>query len=393
MKQSMNQSLSSPNKSKIKILHLITGLNVGGAEMALSRLVSGMDKEKYNTCVVSMIKPGPVGDLITKSGIAIYSLDIPQGKISLNGFLKFIKILHQFQPDILQTWLYHADLLGLIAGKLTGVRSILWNIRCSAMDIKESPLMSKVVTKICAILSPIPNAIIANSKTGIKDHQNLGYRPREWFLIPNGIDTSVFKPESTYRAIIRREFGLNEKNIVVGLVGRLHLQKDHPNFLHAASIIHKDNKDIIFFIVGDGPDNYKNELLKLANSLSIEKNIIWAGSRHDMPQIYNCFDCLVLSSAYGEGFPNVIAEGMASGIPCISTNIGDASEIVETMGTIIPPGNPKILADSILELLHKSEEEKKQISLLSRLSIIEKYELAKMINIYSSYYEYIFSRQ
>lgn len=352
---------------RLRILHLITSLDTGGAEITLARVVEGINRENFESRVVSLIPIGTVGQNIRARGIPVETLDMEPGKPSIRGFAKLVHILRTYQPDILQTWLYHADLLGLLAGKITGIPVIIWNIRSSEMDFKQYRPLSGLVLKICTLLSSIPDTIVINSQAGIRHHQQLGYHPKTWQIIPNGIDTTLFKPDPAAGAQFRKKFQIADTDRLIGLVGRLDPMKDHQTFLLAAAKIQQELKQVQFICVGDGTPAYRQSLEAFANNAGVT-NIIWAGTQTDMPAVYNALDFLALSSK-GEGFPNVVAEAMACGIPCVATDVGDTAHIIGKTGKIIPPGNAEVLSESMSNLLKLTSAQKQKLGIQARRRI------------------------
>jgi glycosyltransferase involved in cell wall biosynthesis len=370
----------------VRILHLITSLNTGGAEMSLARLVSGMNRDKFESRVVSLIPLGPVGGQIQQQGIPVESLEMPPGQATLAGFVKLLRLLRAYRPDILQTWLYHADLLGLLAGKLAGVPVIAWNVRSSEMDFSKYRRLSGLVARLCALLSGLPQVVVVNSQAGERHHERAGYHPRHWQVIPNGVDTTLFAPNQAAGSLLRAQWNIPAGERVIGLVGRLDPQKDHPSFLKAAALASQTFPSARFVCVGGGPAVYLSELKALAMELGLEERVIWTGARGDMPAVYNALDLLALSSAYGEGFPNVVAEAMACGVPCVVTEVGDAAQIVGNCGVSVPPGDPSALTEGLLRLLLLPDSERESHGGCARQRIQANFSLENMLARYEMLY-------
>jgi glycosyltransferase involved in cell wall biosynthesis len=369
----------------IRILHLITSLNTGGTEIALLRLLENLDQQKFENHVISLIPTGPIGEQIRALGIPVTSLEMPPGRPTLRGFRQLLILLRRFKPHILQTWLYHADLLGLLAAKLIGVPTVVWNIRSAEMDFSQYRKLSGLVVRVCALLSGKPTAIIINSQAGLNVHTRLGYRPPKWCLIPNGIDTERFTPDARARQFVRRDWGISPTETLIGLVGRLDPMKDHPTFLKAAAIVQRRNPKARFVCIGDGPGPYLAELKELTEQLGLS-SVLWPGPRADLPAVYNALDLLV-SSSIGEGFPNVVAEAMACERPCVVTDVGDSAKMVAGTGVSVPPKNPEALAEAILQALELPETERVRQGQKARQQITEKFGLAQMVNAYQTLYE------
>jgi glycosyltransferase involved in cell wall biosynthesis len=370
----------------MQIIHLITSLDVGGTETALYRLLASMDRSTFENRVICLIPPGPVGEKIASLGIPVTSLNMPPGRPTLAGFIQLISLLRKTKPDILQTWLYHADLLGLLAGKLAGVPSILWNIRSTDMDFSQYRKLSQVVVRSCALLSGFPSAVIANSQAGKNFHEKMGYRPREWVQIYNGINTNEFGPNPAARLKIRQELGLSEIDLLVGMVARYDPMKGYDNFLEAARIVLNVNSKICFVIAGDGALPSNAELWRKIVKHQLTDNIHLLGRRSDIPQLDAALDIYV-SPSITEGFPNAVAETMACGIPCVATDVGDTAKIVGDSGLIVPARNPHLLADGMLKLLRLTDVQRKELGKLARLRIQSEFDLSRMTEQYEALYK------
>jgi glycosyltransferase involved in cell wall biosynthesis len=354
--------------------------------MALLRLLADMDRKVFDAQVVCMIPIGPVGKRIQALGIPVISLDMNPGYPTVGGFLKLLGILKKFRPNIFQTWLYHADLLGLVAAKLLGIKNIIWNIRSTHMEFEQYGWISGLVFKICALFSSWPKAVVVNSQMGQLVHTKSGYHPKEWICIPNGINTDQFRPDTKARMSVRQEWDVANNEFLAGMIGRFDPMKAHPVFLKAAAIVQANYPNTCFVCIGEGPASYFTEMKKLASQLKLF-NVLWPGLRTDMPAVYNALDLLVSSSLFGEGFPNVVAEAMACGKPCVVTDVGDANMLVANSGICVHPGRPEDLAQAIEQMLGKSATERAKLGEKARQRIIENYNMEKMSQAYSALYK------
>jgi glycosyltransferase involved in cell wall biosynthesis len=222
------------------------------------------------------------------------------------------------------------------------------------MDSTQYDWLSGLSLKMTCRLARFADAIIANSHAGREHHVALGYPAQKTVVISNGIDTKRFCPDPKARDRIRAQWGVSEHEKLIGLVGRLDPMKDHSNFLHAAALLVREEKQFRFVCVGDGPIEYRASLQELTRTLGLEKYIIWVSARADVSDIYSALDLLVNSSSFGEGFSNVIGEAMACGVPCVATNIGDSAWLVGNQGEVVPPKDPVALVNAIEKLLdHK----------------------------------------
>jgi glycosyltransferase involved in cell wall biosynthesis len=348
-----------------KILHIITSLDDGGAEGVLFRLVS-FKESKYRHFVVSLTGGEKYTNLLKENNVPVKLLNI-------NGFISLIisipklwLYMIKLKPNLIQTWMYHSDVIGGIIAFLSGYRVILWNVR-SAEIHKKYKITTRVIIKISALLSKnIPIKIIAPSNRTIKIHKNIGYA-NKFHLINNGVDRAIFYYSKDRRDAFRKKFDIDESCILLGMVARFDAQKDHYNLLKAVSCI--NNYDFKLILVGSNIDSNNDLLLGWLNELNISDKVILAGQ---IPDIYNVMcgiDYLVLPSLYGEAFPNVLIEAMASGRPCIATDIGDSGRIISNTGWVIEPNSYLALANTIQLALKLIIHDKKNYNILSRRSI------------------------
>lgn len=369
---------------KYNLIHLITGLNTGGAEMMLYKLLSKINREKFEIKVISLTDIGPIGEKIRKLQIPVIELGMKRGIPNPFFILKLAKILRKEKPHILQTWMYHADLLGLLAGKLAGVKNICWNIRHSNLDPELNKKQTIMVAKLCSWLSNIPSRIICCSQASLEVHKELGYNENKMIVIPNGFDLTLFRPNKKSRSL-KEELFLKEDVYLIGHVARWDSQKDHANLIKAAKLVIQKKPNIHFILCGDGISSQNKTLFSLIKKEGIEKNIHLMGRRSDIPDLMPQFDLFVLSSK-GEGFPNVLGEAMACEVPCVVTDVGDSSYIVDETGFVVPPKQPDQLANAILRFFNLSTHEREYLGRLARERVQNQFSLELIVNKYENVY-------
>lgn len=371
----------------IKILHLITDLSTGGAETMLYKLITHIDRTRFNNVVVSMTDKGTFGNRIESIGIPVFALGMQRGLPNPIGLLRLLRLLKKEQPQILQTWLYHADLLGIIAAKIAKIQSIIWNLRCSELDKNDHPKSLFFILYLLAKLSRIPKAVIINSKTGQLFHERMGYKAINWKLIPNGFDINLFRPSNDSRIIFRQKLGVSEQTFLIGLVARYHPMKDHLNLLKAASLLFKIKPDVHFVFAGQGVDERNKGLVETIKEIGIASNVHLMGKRKDIQYIISALD-IAVSSSYSEGFPNAIGEAMACGVPCVVTDVGDSAYIVGDTGIVVPPRDPHAMANALEKLLSMGAEERSALGLAARERIISHFSIEAVTKQYENlYYE------
>ncbi len=371
----------------MRVLHLITELSTGGAETMLYRLLSAMDRTSFESRVVALAEIGPVGDAIRDLGIPVTTLGMPRAVPSPAGLTRLWRLLRDFRPHVLQTWMYHADLLGTVASGAVRVPALVWNIRCSDMDLGRYRRLTRWVVRACVHLSPRPSAIVVNSEAGRRRHEEMGYRPRRWMFIPNGFDLDRFRPDVVARTLVRRELGLANETPLIGLVARFDPMKDHRTFLQAAARLYERRPDVHYLLCGRGVDSANSALENMVRDLGIGRVVHLLGERRDIPTMTASLDVATMSSAFGEGFPSVVGEAMACGVPCAVTDVGDAALIVGDTGRVVPPGDPRRLAEAMEDLLEIGPEGRRRLGEAARRRIADNFALPAIATRYEKLYE------
>lgn len=350
----------------MKIVHLITGLEASGAEGMLARLVTAPGQDGIKHIVISMMDQGKLGPEIEAAGVPLHCLNMRRGLPSPLAFWRCKTLLEILNPDVLMTWLYHADLLGLYAGSMAGIKKIYWNLRCSNMEMRDYSLLSRMLVPWLANRAGEPTGVVVNSQAGRVVHETLGYRPKQWHLIPNGIDLDKFKPGADRKHAARQSLGLPSDAVIIGNVSRFDPMKDHRTLFDAWAQVVQKNKACHFLLVGRRLDRQNTALMQLVQEFGLDGKITLLGERSDIPDILPALDLMVLSSAFGEGFPNVLAEAMATAVPCVATDVGDASRLVGTMDQIVPPRHPDDLAKAIERFTKMDAEARQNAGLQAR---------------------------
>lgn len=331
-------------RGAIRVAHVITGLDRGGAETALVRLLGGLGRDEFASTVISLTGRGVLGDQVAATGAALEWLGWRRGRLPGPGRLWHLaRRLRAVRPDVVQTWLYHADLAGLLAARLAGRAPVLWNIRCSDMDFSKYGRGTRLTVAAAARLSSWPAGIVVNSAAGRQVHDSLGYRPKAWHLIPNGIDTDRLRPDRAAGEAWRAAEGIAAGIPLIGHVARLDPQKDHDGFLQALSLLAARGRPFLALLAGRGTEGLADRLA----ALDLGDKVRLLGERDDIPRLMQALDLFCMSSAYGEGFRNVLAEAMACGVPAVATDVGDAGAILAAPERLVPSRNPRALADAL----------------------------------------------
>ena len=376
------------NSRKIKLLHIITGLSTGGAEMMLYKLLSRLDRERFEPSVISLMDSGTIGDRIEALGIPVYTLGMKQGGMPTPAAIgRLIRTVRQLKPDLIQGWMYHGNLAAQFASLFSSHKiPVLWSIHNSLYSLAFEKKITQAIIRFSSIISLYTNQIVFVSKNSKLHHEALGYFSENSCIIPNGFDTSLFKPSIEARRTIRAELGLPEDSFLIGLIARYHPMKDHANFLQAAALLLKDYPNVQFILAGNGVDEKNPTLCQLIHELGIAERIHLLGERQDIPRLTAALD-LASSSSYTEAFPNVIGEAMSCGVPCAVTDVGDSAWIVGNVGRAVPPRDSGALANAWKELIELDTEGRKALGKAARVRIIESFSLNSVVARYESLYE------
>ena len=382
---------------KVKVLHLITSLGGGGAERQLSYLCQDSNPSVTHQ-VVSLTEGGDLLPLFQKTGTYLGSLGMMPGRPSLKALIRLCCLLKKYQPDVVQTWLYHADLMGLVASKVMGIPRIYWNIRCSDMNLDQYSWVTRAIVWVNAKLSRYLAGILFNSYAGKQAHQALGFSPKQWHYMPNGFslpegeeDVAAVsfddfqKKTSRKRGLMRERLGLPEDALVLGMVARVDPMKDHQTLLAATASLQKKISNVHLVLIGKGTETYE-KIFRMDPLKGDSSRLHCLGFQKDASELMNAFDGLVLASRFGEGFPNVIGEAMARGIPVFSSNVGDARLIIKDDRHLFPIGEVQALQNLLEDFLTKQAIARHRLGYAFYQRIRENYSLKIMMSNYRSFY-------
>ena len=363
----------------MRVLHIITGLGVGGTENMLERVLSQLDPRQVSSHVIALKEGGPMADSIAAHGIPVEVMGLDNFLPRMLMPLRLAQRIRRIAPDVIQTWLYHADLIGGIAARLArpfgGAVPVAWSVRQSVVNPDFLRPATWRVIRSAAIASHfIPQAIVVNATASIASHAALGYDAGKFLLIPNGFDSERFHPDSDARARLRRQLGIAPETILVGLAGRYDPHKDYPGFLAAARAISLQRPDIAFVACGEGVDRSNPNMARLLAGHGALPQLHLLGRQTDMPQFWAALD-IAVSASVGEGFSNSIGEAMSCALPCVVTNVGDSASILANNGCVVPPGNAEALSQAILTLSAMPAEKRQTLGQRARARIQNEYSL------------------
>ena len=365
------------------VFHIIAGLNNGGAESVLYRLCISDNPQNHH--VVSMMGPGKYGPLLEAAGVRVTCLNMPAGHVTLSGLWRLYRILRKEKPTVIQTWMYHADLIGGVVARLAGIKNICWNIRHSELESGKSKRSTIWVSKACAFLSKwVPRKIVSCAEKAKQVHVSYGYEASKMVVIGNGYNLELFKPDPTARQRVRVELGLSNDALLLGMVGRFNVQKNHKGLLHSLSLLKTKGVAFRCALVGTDMNQDNKQLTGWITALGLGNEMLLLDQRTDIPAVMNALDAHLLSSS-AEGFPNVLAEAMACGTACVTTDVGDAAQIVGQTGWVVPPDDKAAFVNAILEAmdeLKSKAEEWQQRSEMAVERVQQNFSLETMVKAY-----------
>jgi glycosyltransferase involved in cell wall biosynthesis len=366
---------------------IITGLETGGAENMLFKILEKFDRSVYFPHVISLTTLGRFGTRIQDLGIPVEALGMKSKLFILSKLYRLTMRIRALRPDVVHTWLYHADAMGGLAARLAGVKKIAWCLRNGGMDKNFSFFSRRIGLPLCAVLSRfVPDKIVSCSRNAMHVHAKIGYPMKKMILIPNGFDLSRYKPDSSANIKLRAELGVDRQALLVGVIGRFHPVKNHTGFLEAASLLSRRIPDAHFVLAGTDLDESNTILVEIAKRNGIREKTHFLGLRRDIPYIMSGLDIVVSSSA-GEAFPNVLGEAMASGVPCAVTDVGDSAYIVGDTGEVVARGDMAGLAAALERLLRLSPMERAALGERARERIESNFEIGKVTLRYESFYK------
>jgi glycosyltransferase involved in cell wall biosynthesis len=374
------------------VLHIITGLETGGAERSLFNLATASRGTGLVHSVLSLADAGCYGPMLQQQGISVETLSM-RGGAGLPGALVRVRaLIRRMRPDIVQGWMPHGNVIATLAAAMSGRRvGLAWNVRQSLYDLRSEKIATQWMIRGLKSFSARPEAIIYNSHQAREHHEALGFSPRHGLVIPNGFDTERWKPDTRRRAELRARLGLNDAVPLAGFVGRFHALKDVPTFMAASAIAMKENPQMHVIMVGDGLTRNNGVLAPLFANLPLQR-FHALGQRDDIEMILPAMDFFCLSSA-SEAFPNVVGEAMASGLPCIASDVGDCAKLIGDHGRIVPRGDATRMAAAMVEMARMDVARRSEIGEAARKKITNSYGLSVTVDAYSQLYDSMMKRE
>ena len=359
----------------MRILLFCQALTYGGAQRQLALLAIGLKRRGHDVAVAVFYREGPFAEELTQAGVTVHDL-AKRGRWDVFGFLARLRhLVARERPDLIYAFLPMPNILATFVVRLVRPRPrLVFGVRAARMMTATNyDWLSHQQYRIEAFVSGMADLVVVNSHDGLADITARGFRAARAVVVANGIDTALFAPDPAGRKRLRASWGVGEDDILVGHVARFDPMKDHATFFAAAATVVRVEPAWRFVCIGVADGAAERQARRLAAAQGVAERIIFAGAHSDMAACYAALDIACQASRFGEGFPNVVAEAMACGVPCVVTDVGDARAIVGDLGVVVPPGDASALAGGLHDMRQRLGADRMELTTALRRSIVECY--------------------
>lgn len=380
----------TPGLRPLRLVHVTSSLGQGGADRQILALSAGLAARGHDVSIISLTRPGPMAEAASGSRVRIESLDLERGRIDPSAVLRLTARLQVLRADVVQAWMYHGNVLASLAGLLRRPWTpVIWNIRHSLYNLEHERWLTRQVIRLHRPLAGTARRIVYNAGISARQHEAFGLPARKSDVIPNGIDTERFRPQADGIPAVSRQ----SDEVFIGCIARHHPQKDHPTLFAAVREASRAVSALRLVLAGPRTDPGNPVLMAELDAAGIRDRTTLLGPVSEVEALYPALDMAVLASAFGEGFPNTLGEAMATGVPCVATDVGDGAVIIGDTGIVVPPRDPDALARALVGLARRSAEERATLGARARLRIRERFSLEQMIQRYETLYRHTLAQQ
>lgn len=381
---------------RARVVHVINSLATAGAETMLARLVEAADPSRFEHMVLPLRGGGSLTERVRETGSLTEALQVDGAVNFLSAPFRLAARLRELRPDLVQGWLLQGNLAASIGAGLWRPRvPVLWNVRWTLYDVGSERLTTQALLRTSGLLARHPRHIIYNSQLAVSQHAAIGFPFERARVIPNGFDLEQFRPDPAARMALRRELEIPVDAPVMGMVARYHPMKNHAMSLSAAARVIERRPDAVFVFAGSGVDSANEELARRTSELGLSGRVRFLGERHDVAALYTSFDVFWMSSTargIAEGFPNVVGEAMACGVPCVASDIGDAALLIGQTGRVVPSGDWRAFGDATAELLDAGPQTLERLGSEARARIERHYSLEATSRAYHALYSEVLAQ-
>lgn len=369
-----------------RILHVITTMGPAGAETMLCRIAAGMDTSRFENEIVSLTGILDLARKMHGIGVNVRTLGMKKSIPNPLLVMRLARWIRESKPDVIHTWMYHANLVGALAARVAGNVPVVWSIHHNSLDANVDKRRTLLVNRACSLLSKRLSArIVCCSEASLRLHRSLGYASEKLEVIPNGVDLRRLMPDSSAHDSLREELGIPVESPIIGTAARFHPHKDHRNFLRAAARLHQQRADVHFVLCGMGITWQNLELSGWIDAMGLRNRCHLLGPREDVPRLFSAMD-IACTSSRSEAFPVAICEAMACGTPCVATDVGDCAMIIGETGVSVPARDPAALAEGWRKLLDAGPDERRRLGMAARERVERHFALSDIVERYQTIY-------
>jgi glycosyltransferase involved in cell wall biosynthesis len=369
-----------------RIMHVITTMGPAGAETMLCRMAAGMDASRFENEIVSLTGILDLAQKMQGIGIKVRTLGMDKSIPNPLLVMRLARWIRESKPDVIHTWMYHANLVGALAARVAGNVPVVWAIHHNSLDPNMDKRRTLLVSRACSFLSKrLPARIVCCSEASLQLHRSLGYAPEKLEVIPNGVDLRHLKPDPSARDSVHQELGIPAQSPIIGIAARFHPHKDHRNFIRAAARLHQQRADAHFVLCGMGITWQNVELSGWIEAMGLRNRCHLLGAREDVPRLFSAMD-IASTSSRSEAFPVAICEAMACGTPSVVTDVGDSAMIVGETGVAVPARDPAALAEGWRKLLDAGPDERQRLGMAARERVERHFALPSIVERYQAIY-------
>ncbi len=373
----------------MRVLHAINCLSVGGAERQLLQLAAAQRRAGDEVRIVTLLDKDALGSEAEAAGVPVRALGVRTAPGVLLAIRRLRRWIDDFQPEVVQSWLYYANLAATLAARRRGGAlrwPLAWNLRQTLPDLAGERFAMRRAIRLGARWSDRVGALVYNAASSRDQHRAIGYRNRIEEVIPNGFEVDRFRSGDEARRGARAALELPAEALVVAHAARWHPMKDHAGFLRAAAVLMESRRDLVVVMLGRdvtaarlAPEIASNAALRAAQE---SNRLRFPGERLDLQSLYPAFDLVVSSSAWGEAFPNVVAEAMASGVGVIATDVGESRALVAEASRVVPPSRPDLLAAAAARWLDLGPEARRAVVAADRARVADRFAVEGVLERY-----------
>jgi len=376
----------------MRVVHCITGLSGDGAQRMLLRLVIQLQKRSVDNLVISLSKREALAYDFEQQGIPVHSLGMQHPSQIVGGLAQLGALMRAIAPDVLQGWMYHANLaVSSVAPFLRTKPPVVWNIRRGMDDYAERKFSTRAVVRANAMLSARACRIVYCTQESREQHESFGFASPHGIVIGNGFDTTIFAPHAEKRRAVRVRYGIADHEILIGNIGRDDHAKGRSFLFEAFGRLLQRVPHARLLLVGRGMEESNRELRGALVASRIAAHVILVGEYSPISELYPAMDILC-SASVAEGFPNVIAEAMASGVPCVATDTGNTKALVEGVGIVVSSRSGTCLAEGLTAMCDEGDDRRRARGLLARERLKTAHSLTRVVDDYESLYARVAER-